>query len=440
MSEIIMKKQFVIWGAGIRGKRICSFLGDEYVKAFVEMDSKKVGSTYHNIPIIDYDEYKNYLLDYFIIISPLNYEEVEQHLIKDKVVCYFTLKDCPAEMKSKRMIPIMDNFPYKIDRSKSYAVLGNSLFSLILLDYLQAFESMEVKMLLPPDTRSEFIDKITDRNGSACVAKVGESFDVVFSTVRIVPVSLADIYGNCIVEAYDFSDIISDYFSRDLQKFKDIHVGKKCFIVGTGPSLSFDDLDKLRRNNVLCFSMNMIFKAFESTTWRPDYYVVEDADAIKDYWDTIIDLDVPYKFLSDSAFADKKALDENIYRYHAHAEDYLPDLPKFSGDISRKLYSGYTVTYICLQFAVYMGFNEIYLLGVDFSYSKDMTSNGNHFISNYHADGDGVAGFYYEECLASYKKARQYAESKGIKIFNATRGGKLEVFPRKSLEMALKEL
>ena len=156
--------------------------------------------------------------------------------------------------------------------------------------------------------------------------------------------------------------------------------------------------------------------------------------------DTIIDLDVPYKFLSDSAFADKKALDENIYRYHAHAEDYLPDLPKFSGDISRKLYSGYTVTYICLQFAVYMGFNEIYLLGVDFSYSKDMTSNGNHFISNYHADGDGVAGFYYEECLASYKKARQYAESKGIKIFNATRGGKLEVFPRKSLEMALKEL
>lgn len=435
-----MKKQFVIWGVGIRGKRICSFLGDENIKAFVEMNPEKVGCTYHNIPIIGYEEYKKNLLDYFIIISPLNYAEIEQRLIEDKMVSYFTLEGCPAEMKSKRMIPIMHNFPYEIDPSKSYVVYGNSLFSLVLLDYLQASGCIEVKMLFPPDTRSDLIDKIKDRNGSGCIAKVGEGFDVVFSTVRIVPNSFADVYGDCIVESYDFSDVVADYFSKDLQKFKDIHVGKKCFIVGTGPSLSFDDLDKLRRNNVLCFSMNMIFKAFESTTWRPDYYVVEDADAIKDYWDTIIDLDVPYKFLSDSAFADKKALDENIYRYHAHAEDYLPDLPKFSGDISRKLYSGYTVTYICLQFAVYMGFNEIYLLGVDFSYSKDMTSNGNHFISNYHADGDGVAGFYYEECLASYKKARQYAESKGIKIFNATRGGKLEVFPRKSLEMALKEL
>lgn len=435
-----MEKQFVIWGVGIRGKRICGFLGDKNIKAFIEIDTEKIGSKYHNIPIISYEEYKNNLLDYFIIISPLNYGEIEQRLIEDEVVCYFTLKGCPAEMKSKRMIPILDNFPYHIDPLKKYAVFGDSLFSLILLDRLQALGCIEAKILLPSDAKSELVNKIMDRNGRICIGRIGERFDVVFSTMRAVPNSITDVYGDCVVESYDFSDVISDYYSQDLQKFRDIHVGKKCFIVGTGPSLSFDDLDKLYRNHAVCFSMNMIFKAFGSTNWRPDYYVVEDADAIIDYWDTIIDLDVPYKFLSDSALADKKAPDKNVYRFHAHVEDYLPGFPKFSGDISRKLYSGYTVTYICLQFAVYMGFDEIYLLGVDFIYSKDMFSKGNHFISNYHVDGDGVSGFYYEECLASYKKAQQYAESKGTKIYNATKGGKLEVFPRKSLEIALKEL
>ena len=32
--------------------------------------------------------------------------------------------------------------------------------------------------------------------------------------------------------------------------------------------------------------------------------------------------------------------------------------------------------------------------------------------------------------LAGYQKAKQYADAHGIKIYNATRGGKLEVFPR----------
>ena len=34
------------------------------------------------------------------------------------------------------------------------------------------------------------------------------------------------------------------------------------------------------------------------------------------------------------------------------------------------------------------------------------------------------------EQLKAYQKAKQYAETHGIKIYNATRGGKLEVFER----------
>lgn len=38
-----------------------------------------------------------------------------------------------------------------------------------------------------------------------------------------------------------------------------------------------------------------------------------------------------------------------------------------------------------------------------------------------------------------YRKAKEYADSHGIKIINCTRGGMLDVYPRKSLESVLKQ-
>ena len=43
----------------------------------------------------------------------------------------------------------------------------------------------------------------------------------------------------------------------------------------------------------------------------------------------------------------------------------------FSIDCSDKVYIGYTVTYIMIQMAAYMGFKEIYLLGMDHDFSLD---------------------------------------------------------------------
>ncbi len=36
--------------------------------------------------------------------------------------------------------------------------------------------------------------------------------------------------------------------------------------------------------------------------------------------------------------------------------------------------------------------------------------------------------------LSGYKGAKQYADKNGIEIYNATRGGKLDVFPRVTLD------
>ena len=99
-----------------------------------------------------------------------------------------------------------------------------------------------------------------------------------------------------------------------------------------------------------------------------------------------------------------------------------------------------------MQCAVYLGFKEIILLGVDHSYAKEMRKDGtivinkntkNHF-ANYHAEGYWGNGRSDEEMVTypvdlvtmAYETAKKYADTHGIKILNATRGGKLEVFER----------
>ena len=61
-------------------------------------------------------------------------------------------------------------------------------------------------------------------------------------------------YFNCKAEHFSlFSE------GKKLARLKNIHTGKRCFIIGNGPSLTSSDLDKLRDNNEICFGFNRIF-------------------------------------------------------------------------------------------------------------------------------------------------------------------------------------
>ena len=64
-----------------------------------------------------------------------------------------------------------------------------------------------------------------------------------------------------------------------LQQFKNIHENDRCFIVCTGPSLKISDLEFLK--NEYTFGVNHIFNAYDSTTWRPTYYVMCDASGYR---------------------------------------------------------------------------------------------------------------------------------------------------------------
>lgn len=220
-----------------------------------------------------------------------------------------------------------------------------------------------------------------------------------------------------------------------LKQFKNIHKGERCFIVATGPSLLNSDLDKLK--NEITFSMNSIFLAFEETDWRPTYYGIQFTDLFKKYKNKIDYLDVRFKFIAN-VISKKFDVSDDYYIYPLdllnHNMKHKRFHTKFSDDAYAVIYDGYTITYSLIQLAVYMGFNEIYLIGVDCNYSKDKI---NHFKDYNLVDSNYTST--NEKMISAYNVAKEYVDCHNIKIFNATRGGMLEVFERVDLDVVLEK-
>lgn len=232
--------------------------------------------------------------------------------------------------------------------------------------------------------------------------------------------------------------------SKRIEMFKERYSGERCFIIGNGPSLRMEDLDVLAYNKEYSFGANRIYVSFNDTVWRPTFYCIQDGTMIKEYHKEIEKLDLKYKFISDYAL--EKLGDKSFktaYMFHLNPHRYYPYYPGFSDDIAQEISEGFTVTYAEIQIAAYMGFKEIYLLGVDFNYSKILDSSGkivetgskDYFSDRYILANEKRNIPQLHNSLQAYKKAEVYSKRNGFRIFNATRGGKLEVFERVNFDM-----
>ena len=120
----------------------------------------------------------------------------------------------------------------------------------------------------------------------------------------------------------------------------------------------------------------------------------------------------------------------------------IPGLGGFSPNPIAGLYEGSTVTYVAMQLAYYMGFSEVILVGVDHNFvtkgdpHKIVTqteNDPNHFSSKYFKNMKWQLPDLKTSEYA-YKLAKVHYEYAGRKITDATVGGKLKVFKRKSLD------
>lgn len=229
-----------------------------------------------------------------------------------------------------------------------------------------------------------------------------------------------------------------------LQTLKGIHEGKRCFIIGNGPSLRVEDLDKLKGEYT--FAANRIFTIFNQTEWRPTYYFSIDDRILKDFQNEFLNYNLGHMFLSQkfcSIQAPSNVLTRIYYGFLTFDIDsdlYKRDSMYMSEDVSDHFCVGETVTFACIQLAIYMGFRELYLVGVDHNYSRVLEASGKVRVDpnvQDYFDNKRYDNAYPGNLNAAqyaYTVAREYCDTHNIRILNATRGGKLEVFERMNFD------
>ena len=220
------------------------------------------------------------------------------------------------------------------------------------------------------------------------------------------------------------------YNISKLKSLKNIHQGKRCFIIANGPSINSMDLAVLKKE--ITIGMNRIYLHENKLGFLPNYLVVNDV--------ALTLAQFPNEFAN---VATTKLYLWNGRKYFNGIKDiiYFKQIFRvhFADDFSKAIYGGHSVTYACLQLAYYLGCTEVILIGKDHSYKetgvpgKTVKSTGNeknHFISGYYKKGMKWEIPDYKGEELAYEMARKHFEQNGRKVFDATVGGKLNIFEK----------
>ena len=250
---------------------------------------------------------------------------------------------------------------------------------------------------------------------------------------RIVRYLFSDWWCDALGEVYlrwrEESDKRYRASVKRIAVLKDKHQGERCFIIGNGPSLKNTDLSLLK--DEVTFGMNRIYLLFDRLGFATTYYVAVNKLVIEQSTRDILSLSCP-KFIS----------------WHVrHLIDFTADMMflhtrgqpmfMFYTDITKGLWTGATVTYVAIQIAYYLGFQEVILIGVDHSFATQgkphtaVVSQGddpNHFDPQYFGKGFRWNLPDLECSELAYRIAKYQFESDGREIIDATVGGKLQVF------------
>lgn len=234
--------------------------------------------------------------------------------------------------------------------------------------------------------------------------------------------------------------------------FKDIHKNKRLFILCCGPSIKEMDLTVLK--NEITMAVHSFYLHKDIGIIRPNYYCSAQwsySDELKESLGLKFAKEIK-KYMKDSKYffcvRDREMIKKsgvydleevNYYDYGNIGESLYDEI-----DFCQGIMPVQSVPILCLQLALYMGFQEIYLLGTE--HDAILTGQYTHFYnyddsiisqSNGETDIQGNLDYPFESILRDtyvlweqYKLMKKFAERQGVRIYNATPNGILDVFER----------
>ncbi len=232
-------------------------------------------------------------------------------------------------------------------------------------------------------------------------------------------------------------------FTRDMWDVRDVHKGRRCFIIGNGPSLNQVDMTLLK--NEITYGSNRVYLGFPKWGFSCTYWCIQDETQIvqdankylKELPENITKF-IPLQFIE---YFDPRRL-QNVVPFNF--VDTPNPYPQFSASPS-VIYNGWTVTYSLIQMAIIMGCNPIYLIGIDHKYHVGTAEIKS---PNRWTDSESKSHFHPDYCdaknnrmwnvpdisrmEAAYQLAIKEGIRMGISILNATPGSALTCIPKVS--------
>lgn len=229
---------------------------------------------------------------------------------------------------------------------------------------------------------------------------------------------------------------------------RNIHAGKRCFVIGNGPSINSMDLKLLEGEiNIVVTSF---FRHPDAKIVKPNYWVIADPSFWRkpeEHFLPVLDYAVTTA-LHTKLFVPSGGFEyfANIHMgplidphfYHFEGSKNSSTIIDFTQGIPQ---NGNNVIMISLMLAYYMGCNPIYLVGCDHDFLKTTkeeyeSKDIEHFYpsSKPNLPSEVMPWDEWHNAMKlidlQYNQLKLYASLWGFNVFNATKGGCLDVFPR----------
>ena len=416
-------KKVVLIGAGDIGKKALQCLGEELVAYFVE--NRKAGQVYLGKPVYPMEKLLKEQEEYLFLLTVADITSRDEFInqlnwmgIKD--FYYFEQEIYLGNIFQKSNVQIYTR------RSLYEDMLDVNPERVCILGCERKIGRFIAELFE--------IGSFYDEAKCSLISDLSNQYDYVFINVRNYCRELHDQLKAVSAKIYyiaHYYDCYNFLIKKGLAEYAGKYKGKKrCFIIGNGPSLVSEDLDVLAEHNEFCFGANMIHKIYPKTKWRPNYIGICDYFTMQKL-DAILENNSCPMLLADavSLYSSPFQYENQILFHVMYNRDDFYRVIKFRTELSNgDIPSGFTVSYTLIQLAVYMGFDEIYLLGMD---------NSNllkHFSDDYCSEVPIQQNVGEELHLKvfknAFKRAKVASVEYGFKIYNATRGGYLEEFER----------
>jgi hypothetical protein len=208
--------------------------------------------------------------------------------------------------------------------------------------------------------------------------------------------------------------------TSELRNLYNHYKGQTCTVIGNGPSLK--DVPNTFLEKFCSFGTNRIYLKFQPTFFvcvNPLVYKQNEADISKLESVKMLRDDMP-----------------SVNSIPIHSIGF----PCFSYNPEKYVFEGWTVTYVCLQLAFYLGFKTVLLVGVDHKYEytgdpndqKYCEEDPNHFDPSYFK-GQLWNNPDLARSTKAYQLARIAYDDADRTILNLTEGTELDVFQKDSI-------